>query len=67
MSMRNARNHGFTDLKSRVDLTAPPPDWVLDLYPDDGPALSGIILRAMASAIQVAMGLGLGWLIWGGA
>lgn len=66
--MLNARSHhGFTDLKSRVNLAEPPPDWAIDIYPDDGPALSGIILHALAGAIQVAAGLGMGWLIWGGA
>ena len=62
--MLNA-NYRLTDLKSRT--VEPPADWVVDLYHDDKPAPHGVILHALASAIQVAMGLGLGWLIWGGA
>lgn len=65
--MLNTRSHhGFTDLKSRVNLAEPPADWAIDFYHDDRPTPPGILLHALASAIQVAMGLGLGWLIWGG-
>lgn len=58
---------GLTDLKSRVDLTAPPADWVMDLYHDDRPALPGAVVTALVGVLQVAAGMGLGWLIWGGA
>jgi len=58
---------GFRDLKPPADFAA---DWAVDLFddePDELSPLPGFLLIAFLTALQIAVGIGIGWVIWGAA
>jgi hypothetical protein len=61
-------NFGLTDLKPPADFAA---DWAVDVdlfdEPNEISLLPGFILTAFLAALQIAVGVGIGWVIWGAA
>jgi hypothetical protein len=60
-------NFGLTDLKPPADFAA---DWAVDLFddePDELNPIPGLLLFALLAAIQIGVGVGIGWVIWGAA